>query len=359
MNLKSFRKSLLENTRFLIFGQEDYFISYAAEVLKTKLNKDFASFNYTEIDQKTTLFKDFYITLESVPMMDSLRVIHLKNFQFVQGTSNLWTKEENVKFKDIIDKLDPAINLLVSSSAVEVKSENNNKKSTYPKLLTEISNIMTTFPVGNLNAREFEEYIAEEIREKTDDKIKLEKDNIRYYMDLSGYLFKDNTKTIREINAEIDKILSYLKEKGSISNSEIDSLFIREFDSDVFKLIDCIIKNQKQQAFVIYSNLVKKGEPAIKILATVASSLSTMIKASYYVEKGYTQAMAAQVMGKHPYAIKIGLENLKGIGRKKALRCLEVIIKTDYEFKTGMLQENVYAEIALSRIFASLSEIQA
>lgn len=357
MNLKSYRKSLLENNLFLIFGKEDYFISYAVEVLKTKLNRDFASFNYTEIDHKTTLFNDFYSTLESVPMMDVCRVIHLKNFQFTQGTSNLWTKEDNIKFKEVIEKLDSSVNLIVSSSEIEIKPENNSKKSSYPKLLTELSNMMTSIPIGNLNAREFEEYIDEAFIEKTDGKIKLEKDKIRYYIDLSGYLFKDNTKTIREINGEIDKLVSYAKEKGSINNADMDLLFIREFDSDVFKLIDCIIKNQKQQAFSIYNNLVKKGEPAIKIFATVGSSLSTMIKSSYYVERGYTQAMTAQLMGKHPYAIKIGIENIKKIGRKKAIRCLEIILKTDYEFKTGVMQDNIYGEIALSRIFIMLSDI--
>ena len=359
MNLKSYRKSLLENNSFLIFGQEDYFISYAADVLKTKLIRDFADFNYTEADQKSVSFNDFHAILESVPMMDTARVVHLKNLQFAQSASNPWPKEDLEALKEAVRNLDPSVNLMISSTSVEVKKDGDSKKNSYPKLLTELSAIMTPFPLGSLSAGEFEQYINDAVAERSENSIKLDRALLRYYMELSGYLFKDNARTIRDINNDIEKLVSYIREKGSISSQEMETLFIREFDSDVFKLIDCIVKNQKSTAFGIYSNLTKKGEPAIKIVATVGSSLSTMIKASYYVEKGYTQAMAAQAMGKHPFAVKSGLENLKRIGRKKAIRCLESLIRTDYDFKTGRLSENVYGEMALSRIFSVISESES
>lgn len=359
MNLNSYRKSLLENNKFLIFGQEDYFISYAIEVLKSKLSSEFASFNFIEIDQKITTFNDFFINIESVPMMDTHKVVHLKNFQFAQSTSNLWTKAENQSLIELVEKLPPDVNLIVSSTAVEVKDTQNGKKNSYPKFLNELSKVMTTFSFGNLTARELEEYINEAIAEKTQNKLVLEKNIIKYYIDLTGYLFKDNNKNIREINTEIDKIISYVKEKGSISNEDIESMFLRDHDADIFKLIDYIIRNKKREAFNMYSNLVKRGEPSIKIMVTVGSNISTMIKASYYMELGYTQAMTAEAMSKNPYAIKKGLENLRLIGRKSAVECLEVILEIDHKLKTGLVVESVYGELMLSRIFEILDKKQA
>ncbi|MGB5824219.1 MAG: DNA polymerase III subunit delta [Proteocatella sp.] len=356
MNLNSYRKSLLENNKFLIFGQEDYFISYATEVLKTKLSSEFASFNFIEIDQKTMTFNDFFINIESVPMMDTHKVVHLKNFQFAQSSANLWTKEENVKLIELVKNLTPDVNLIVSNSAIEVKDSPNGKKNSYPKFLNDLSQVMTTFSFGNLNARELEEYIMEAISEKTQNKLKLEKSIVKYYIDLTGYLFKDNNKNIREINTEIDKIISYIKEKGSILTEDIERMFLRDYDADIFKLIDYIIRNKKREAFNMYSNLLKKGEPAIKIMVTVGSNISTMIKSSYYMELGYTQAMAAEAMSKNPYAIKKGLENLKIIGRKNAIECLEVILEIDYKVKNGLVVESVYGELALSGIFGILEK---
>jgi len=356
MNLNSYRKSLLENNKFLIFGQEDYFISYAVEILKTKLSHEFASFNFIEMDQKNATFNDFFVNIESVPMMDTCKVVHLKNFQFTQGSANIWTKEDNVKFVELIKKLTPDVNLIVSSSVIEVKDSANGKKNPYPKFLNELSQLMTTFSFGNLNERELVEYIEETVSEKTENKLNLEKSIIKYYIDLTGYLFKDNNKNIREINAEIDKIISYLKEKGSVTNKDIESMFLRDYDADIFKLIDCIIRNKKSEAFIMYSNLIKRGEPAIKIMVTVGSNLSTMIKASYYIDLGYTQAMAAEAMSKNPYAIKKGLENLKIIGRKNAIECLEAILEIDYKMKSGLVVESVYGELALSRIFGILEK---
>ena len=101
----------------------------------------------------------------------------------------------------------------------------------------------------------------------------------------------------------------------------------------------------------MYANLQNKGEPTMKIMVTIGSSLSTMIKASYYIEQGYTNQMAAQIMGKNPYAVKKGLDNLKYIGRKKAIDCLEAILEIDYKFKNGLIPESVYGELSLSRIF--------
>lgn len=356
MNLNSYRKSLLENYKFLIFGQEDYFISYAVEVLKTKLSSEFANFNFIEIDQKTAAFNDFFINIESVPMMDTCKIVHLKNFQFAQGSGNIWTKEDTKQFLELIKNLTPDVNLIVSNSSVEVKDSSNGRKSPYPKLLNDLSQIMTTFSFGNLNARDLEDYITEAISEKTDNKLKLEKSIIKYYIDLTGYLFKDNNKNIREINTEIDKLISYIRENGSISTKDVESMFLRDYEADIFKLIDYIIRNKKREAFNMYSNLIKRGEPAIKIMVTIASNLSSMIKASYYIELGYTQAMAAEAMGKNPYAIKKGLENLKLIGRKKAIACLEQILEIDYKVKTGLVVESVYGELALSGMFRFLEE---
>ena len=348
MNLNHYRKSLLDGNKFLIFGQEDYFISYATEILKTRLNQQFADFNYIELEHKNTSFNDFYFNVESVPMMDTTKIIHLKNFQFVQNSS-IWDKDEFLQFIELIKKIPDETVLLISNASIEVK-DSSSKKDTYPKMLKEISNLMKTFAWGKLTEKELEEYITNIFKqEKLETKI--DKALIKYYIELTGYTFKDNNKNIREVNAEISKIISYINEKGSITINDMENLFLRDYEADIFKLIDFIVKNNKKEAFKMYANLQNKGEPTMKIMVTIGSSLSTMIKASYYIEQGYTNQMAAQIMGKNPYAVKKGLDNLKYIGRKKAIDCLEAILEIDYKFKNGLIPESVYGELSLSRIF--------
>ena len=348
MNLNHYQKSLLDGNKFLIFGQEDYFISYATEILKTRLNQQFADFNYIELEHKNTSFNDFYFNVESVPMMDTTKIIHLKNFQFVQNSS-IWDKDEFLQFIELIKKIPDETVLLISNASIEVK-DSSSKKDTYPKMLKEISNLMKTFAWGKLTEKELEEYITNIFKqEKLETKI--DKALIKYYIELTGYTFKDNNKNIREVNAEISKIISYINEKGSITINDMENLFLRDYEADIFKLIDFIVKNNKKEAFKMYANLQNKGEPTMKIMVTIGSSLSTMIKASYYIEQGYTNQMAAQIMGKNPYAVKKGLDNLKYIGRKKAIDCLEAILEIDYKFKNGLIPESVYGELSLSRIF--------
>lgn len=348
MNLNHYQKSLLDGNKFLIFGQEDYFISYATEILKTRLNQQFADFNYIELEHKNTSFNDFYFNVESVPMMDTTKIIHLKNFQFVQNSS-IWDKDEFLQFIELIKKIPDETVLLISNASIEVK-DSSSKKDTYPKMLKEISNLMKTFAWGKLTEKELEEYITNIFKqEKLENKI--DKALIKYYIELTGYTFKDNNKNIREVNAEISKIISYINEKGNITTNDMENLFLRDYEADIFKLIDFIVKNNKKEAFKMYANLQNKGEPTMKIMVTIGSSLSTMIKASYYIEQGYTNQMAAQIMGKNPYAVKKGLDNLKYIGRKKAIDCLEAILEIDYKFKNGLIPESVYGELSLSRIF--------
>lgn len=348
MNLNHYQKSLLDGNKFLIFGQEDYFISYATEILKTRLNQQFADFNYIELEHKNTSFNEFYFNVESVPMMDTTKIIHLKNFQFVQNSS-IWDKDEFLQFIELIKKIPDETVLLISNASIEVK-DSSSKKDTYPKMLKEISNLMKTFAWGKLTEKELEEYITNIFKqEKLENKI--DKALIKYYIELTGYTFKDNNKNIREVNAEISKIISYINEKGNITTNDMENLFLRDYEADIFKLIDFIVKNNKKEAFKMYANLQNKGEPTMKIMVTIGSSLSTMIKASYYIEQGYTNQMAAQIMGKNPYAVKKGLDNLKYIGRKKAIDCLEAILEIDYKFKNGLIPESVYGELSLSRIF--------
>ena len=225
MNLNHYRKSLLDGNKFLIFGQEDYFISYATEILKTRLNQQFADFNYIELEHKTTSFNDFYFNVESVPMMDTTKIIHLKNFQFVQNSS-IWDKDEFLQFIELIKKIPDETVLLISNASIEVK-DSSSKKDTYPKMLKEISNLMKTFAWGKLTEKELEEYITNIFKqEKLENKI--DKALIKYYIELTGYTFKDNNKNIREVNAEISKIISYINEKGNITTNDMENLFFRD-----------------------------------------------------------------------------------------------------------------------------------
>lgn len=350
MKLNILKDLLLKNNKFIFYGSEEYFLSYAIEILKQKLNPDFSGFNYIEIDQRTEAYNEAIVKLQAVPLMDEFKVVHIKNFNFAQGTGNNWSKEELGRFIDVSKMIDKGTTLVLSNMAMEVTKS----KGAMPKLMKELSLKMEVFPFERLSQYELEDFIEKSFISLGGEANKLKKLDIKNYIDTTGYIFKDSKMTIFEVRKDIEKLVAISRQGKEINQELIGSIFRKGENADIFRLMDSIFKINKNESFVLMEGLLGKGEPIGKIAVTIGNTLSSMIKSSYLLDMGYTQAMIAESLSKHPYVIKSGLENLNRIGRKNAIDCLDELLKLDLKLKTGKLIEEAYPLMILMNLFKVL-----
>lgn len=341
MNLKEIEKSLQNNNKFIFLGEELYLAHYCLKKLKKTLNQEFLIFNYIEINQEIEAFEEALMKIEAIPMMDAKKIVHITRFNFAID-SNPWNKSQIKLFEESIRNLPEDTKLIISNDEV--------KKAGNLGLFKSLGKIMQVIPLDRLNGPDLRSFIRDYL-EKGIGKEKTTRLLVEELIKLSAYLDKGATTSLFEIEEMLVKVVGMAGEKEEIGSKELYELFEQKREADIFRLLNTIRDRDKKKAFFEYRLLRESGEPGIKIMITMAKMLSTMVKSSYYLSDGYSAAETAKELGKKPYAIEAGMVFLKRFGRRNLIEMIDRIIEVDYKFKTGMIDESVYGELALARIF--------
>ncbi|MDO4710331.1 MAG: DNA polymerase III subunit delta [Peptostreptococcaceae bacterium] len=341
MNHKELKKLLSNENKFIFIGEESYFFHYALDHLKKQLDPAFAIFNHIEIDQKTAEYVDCIAKLESVPMMDQKKIVHIKNFNFaVEG--NPWNKKELEDLGERIQKLSDDTVLILSNESIS--------KPGNLKLIKDLGKRMRSIEFARLSNKELVDFLVDHFGSLVGERA-IDRAVIAKFAQSSGYLQKDSKIDLYRIQGMAEKAAAYFREYGKLDHSDVEFLFEPPVDGDIFRLIDAISSGKKKEAFRHYHGLRTKGEANIKIMVTIGKIFSTAVKASYYFEEGYSREEIAKVLKKSPYAIGSAADQIKKLGRDRLIDLIDAIVEVDHLMKRGMLDESVYGELALMKIF--------
>lgn len=341
MSLKETEKLLQTKHKFVFIGEELYLGEKFRTSMKASLNRDFLMFNYIEIDQEKEGFEDVLLKIESVPMMDSKKIVHIKNFNYaIDG--NPWSKKEIKEFEGRLSAVPADTVIIISNDKV-------GKPGTagFYKILAKQCSVI---PLDRLTKPELRGMLQARFDQSLG-KNQMPSALLEEVVELSGYSEKGATVNLFDVDAMAVKIEGFFKEAGTITRADLHQLFEQRHKADLFRLLNAIRDVDKKKAFFEYNLLRESGEPDIKIMVSLAKLFSTMVKSSYYLAEGYTEAEIASELGKNPYAIKSGFAFIRQFGRRKLIDIIDQILEVDYQMKVGQIPEEVYAELALIRIF--------
>lgn len=340
MNQREILKSLSENNRIILIGEETYRMGQILDTLKKSLHPDFMRLNFIEIDQRATDLDECLLKLEAVPMMDDKKLVHIHDFNFaIDG--NTWSKKELKSFEEHMNALSPDTICVLSNGSV-------NKVGT-SRLLKDWSKTMNLIQLDRMNQKELTDFLEDHFTDGLGSSPS--KEVIVALIQSSGYLQKGSEVSLYHLIGMASKLEALYRENHRITIRDIENLFTPPEEGDIFRLIDAIVGNKKETAFAQYHALREMGEANIKIFVTVGKILSTAVRSSYYFEEGHDVDAVASVLKKSPFAIRSAKSTWKKLGRRKLIEILEIILDVDYRMKTGYLDESTYGEMILVRIF--------
>ena len=94
---------------------------------------------------------------------------------------------------------------------------------------------------------------------------------------------------------EIEKIKIYKNNDKTITNNDIINLTHKNVDIDIFKLIDYIVKDNKDKALEIYYEMLKVNEEPIKIIIMLSNQFRIMYQSKELFKKGHTEKDIASI----------------------------------------------------------------
>jgi len=140
---------------------------------------------------------------------------------------------------------------------------------------------------------------------------------------------------LRLLQNEIKKLANY-REKGKISEKDVDLLAKEKINSNIFETIEALSSGNKKLALKLFHEQIQKGEDPIYILMMYVYQFRNFLKVSEYYEQGERNNYAIAKKTKlHPFVVQKILGNISrfpGERLKIIYKKLQII---DEKIKTG------------------------
>ena len=300
---------------YLLYGTKDFQINEEIKKITKKQNQ----MNISKYDLNNTPLKLIIDDAQTVSMFEDKKTVIVDNANMFTGTTS--------KDSDIIENYLNHIN----ENTILILIVHNEKLDTRKKITKLIKKIG----------------IVKEFNDETNPAVivkKLLKDynindkTINLFIDRVG-----NNPLI--IQNEINKIKIYKGNNKTISDEDILNLTTKIIDIDIFKLIDYIIKKNKNKALELYHEMIKMNEEPIKILVILANQFRIMYQSKELLKKGYSEKDIASILKIHPYRVKLAIQNSRNYPSEVLLKHLNNLADIDIGIKTGKLNKNLALEL--------------
>lgn len=300
---------------YILYGTKDFQIN---EEIK-KITKKQDQMNISKYDLNNTPLKLIIDDAQTISMFEDKKTVIVDNANMFTGTTS--------KDSDIIENYLNHIN----ENTILILIVHNEKLDTRKKITKLIKKIG----------------IVKEFNDETNPAVivkKLLKDynindkTINLFIDRVG-----NNPLI--IQNEINKIKIYKGNNKTISDEDILNLTTKIIDIDIFKLIDYIIKKNKNKALELYHEMIKMNEEPIKILVILANQFRIMYQSKELLKKGYSEKDIASILKIHPYRVKLAIQNSRNYPSEVLLKHLNNLADIDIGIKTGKLNKNLALEL--------------
>ena len=299
---------------YLLYGNKDYRINDEIKKITKNINK----INITKYDLNVDDIKDIINDAETYSLFEEKKIIIIENANMFTGS----TSKDSEIIEKYLENENPLTTLILIVRAEKIDSR---KKIT--KLLQKKGKILEfneDINIDNLINKEFTDY-------KID------------YQTLK--LFKNRVGTNPLIiENEINKIKLY-KDNNEITKEDILNVTTKTIEIDIFKLIDYIIKGNKERAIEIYNEMLKVNEEPLKIVIMLANQFRIMYQSKELMFKGYTEKDIASLLKIHPYRVKLAIQNSRNYSSKTILKYINDLADIDIGIKTGKLNKDLALEL--------------
>ena len=300
---------------YLLYGTKDFQIE---EEIK-KLSKGLDEMNINKYDLNNDLLSLAIEDAKTMSLFDDKKLVIIDNANMFTGSTS--------KDSEIIEEYLNHIN----ENTTLVLIVHNDKLDTRKKITKLINK------VGKVIAFNDELDMTNLVRRLLKD-YNIDYKTINLFLDRVG-----NNPLI--IQNEINKIKIYKENDKTITDEDILNLTTKLIEIDIFKLIDYIVKKDKEKALELYYEMLKMNEEPIKIIVILANQFRIMYQSKELLKKGYSEKDIANILKIHPYRVKLAIQNSRNYTSEVLLKNLNNLADIDIGIKTGILNKDLALEL--------------
>jgi DNA polymerase III subunit delta len=306
---------------YLFFGLEYSMIKKEINDIKNKYNIDDINVSYYDLNKDT--FNNIIDDAYTLSLFSDKKMIICDN-------SNIFTSSSN----EIEQDSDLVLNYLNNSNenTIMIFIVNSEKLDERKKVTKAIK-----------NKKEFNKMNTDSlIKDKLKD-YKISNETISLFKERAG----TNTGII---NNELDKLMMYKYDEKEITSKDIEDATIINYELDIFKLIEYIVNKDKENAIILYREMLKVNEEPIKIIITLANQFRLIYQVKSYSKQNYSESEIASLLKVHPYRVKLAKEKSRSYKEDDLINYLHNLSIMDNNIKSGLINKEIALELFILEV---------
>lgn len=149
------------------------------------------------------------------------------------------------------------------------------------------------------------------------------------------------------LSREIEKLAVY-KNKGEITEEDIERLVKSRIDTDIFKTIDALARGDKKTALKMLHDHLEDGEDPFYLLSMYFYQFRNLVKVKPLAEKYGSPVEIATRLKMHPFVVRKSLDQARNFSWEKLKKLYGNLCEIDFESKTGKMD----IQLALDKFVA-------
>jgi len=342
MSYKEFSKNIKDNNLklvYLLHGEEHYLIDRSlTQIYEKYVNPDYEEFNHIVIDADTETADSLFNALETLPFFDDRKIIIIKNAPYFKAQGSPLSENETERLIQYLE------NPYASNCVIFVTEAKLDKRKKVTKAIQKKGMLID---MKKLDNRDLERWITKKIKVANKEILSSE---LRYLVEVLGYLEKHSDKTLYDIDNELKKLTSILGDKSKIERKDIDAVIEKPVENNIFLLVDATAEKNGDKAFQVLHQLLLSGEAEIKILFMITRHFKLLNRVKVMVGMGYTTMAIAPEISLPQFIAKKYVQQASKFSLKRIQYILKTCTEYDRRIKTGKMTSDIAIEVLMTEI---------
>lgn len=323
----------------ILCGEDDFSVREALERAKAELGpREAVAPNTARFEGRHLALTELHMACNTVPFLADYRLVVVEGLlerfeeranprpaRRAAKTAPSKAADEWAPLPDMIKAMPPTTTLVLVSGRLTPKNAMLDR-------LRPLGGVQE-FPV--LRAAELQGWIQARV---TKQKGTITTGAVRLLADFVG-------GNLRQLDNEVQKLCTYV-EARTIDEDTVRLLVGDTREANIFALVDGLVRGNRAQATTIVRQLIDQGEPAPKMLATLAQQFRMMIQVKGLTDSGASYPEIMRVTGaKSDFAIQKARQNGQAYRFEDLKAIYQRLLDTDLAIKTGAASEDFALEL--------------
>ncbi len=306
---------------YLIYGEEDYLVKKYSELLKTNVADEMnAVLNIEVFEGKDCNVNNIISAADTAPFFSDYRLIVVSNSGLFKEGRKADTAQMAEALKNIAD-----------DCVFVFTNEKVDKRNALYKAVKKVGYCC------EINFQD-NKFLVDWIKERSENRLN---------NSTAAYLIKNVGNSMKHIDVELDKLLSYAG-NNKITNKDIDIACTKSAEVNIFNMVAAIGNKNTEKALEIYNNMIFEGEEPIGILAMIARQFRLILQCKYLQsKKGFNAKQIAAELKQREFVAVNCLTQAKNFKLTVLMNALEDCAQCDTNIKSGIIASKLGVELII------------